>query len=89
MLVMAHKQRHIHKPHMFRDRTQPLDYMTDDELISRTPKTRIVKTYRKRSPSQHASFLSFIKPMSYAVNTNQLTCHVVVVRRTTWEIYCI
>ena len=32
-------------------------------------KTRIVKTYM-RSPSQHASFLSFAKTMSYAVNTD-------------------
>jgi len=35
MLAMAHHQRRIHKPRVFRDRTQPLDYMSDDELISR------------------------------------------------------
>ena len=35
MLAIAHEHGRIHKPRVFRDRTQPLDYMDDDELISR------------------------------------------------------
>ena len=35
MLALAHHQRRIHEPRVFRVRTQPLDYMSDHELISR------------------------------------------------------
>ena len=35
LLAVAQQQRRVHKPRVFRDRTQPLDYMDDDELISR------------------------------------------------------
>ena len=42
--AIQREQGRIHKPRVFRDRTQPLDYMDDDELISRyrMPKQCIV-----------------------------------------------
>jgi len=70
LMLLVARERRNHKPRVFRDRTQPLDCMTDDELISRyrLPRESIIELIDTLTPDlKHPSMRSNALPVSTQV----------------------